>query len=39
METSLGRRTGRKLRLRGEMAVTSRDWTEGWTMGPPAERE
>lgn len=37
--TSLGRRTVRKAKLRGEIAVTRRDCTEGWTIGPPAESE
>jgi hypothetical protein len=37
--TSLGRRTVRKLRLRGLMAVRRRLWTEGCTIGPPAESE
>lgn len=37
--TSLGSKTVRKLKLRGAIAVKSIDWTEGCTIGPPAESE
>ena len=34
-----GKTRGRKDRLRGHIGVRTRALREGWTMGPPAERE
>jgi hypothetical protein len=34
-----GKTSGRKDRLRGQMGVRTRALRDGWTMGPPAERE
>ncbi len=34
-----GKTRGRKDRLRGQIGVKTRALSEGWTIGPPADRE
>ena len=39
MEDDAGKTSGRKERLRGQIGVRTRALSDGWTIGPPAERE
>jgi hypothetical protein len=39
MKDEAGKTKGRKERLRGQIGVRTRALRDGWTMGPPAERE
>jgi hypothetical protein len=34
-----GKTRGRKDKLRGQIGVKTRALSEGWTIGPPADRE
>lgn len=39
MDDEDGKTRGRNERLRGQIGVNTRALKDGWTMGPPAERE
>lgn len=39
MEDEEGKTSGRKDRLRGHIGVRTSALNDGWTIGPPAERE
>jgi hypothetical protein len=39
IEEEAGNTSGRKDRLRGQIGVRTRALSDGWTIGPPAERE
>jgi hypothetical protein len=39
MKDEAGKTKGRKERLLGQIGVRTRALRDGWTMGPPAERE
>lgn len=39
MEDELGKTKGRNDKLRGHIGVSTIALSEGWTIGPPAERE